>query len=314
MKAISEALLASGTPPLVSSQVTLKATDKGHEDSDCSNEEDHGTFFVDMRRRLEGFVQAKDQATITTEALSPRQRRFVHAIARTMGLRHASLGARDKNRCMVIFKDENFTVFDGGEMPIFGTHPDLLVNQAVDEESSHRPHKRQRHQKVENGYPCQFQGCFKLFDRVSERRKHEQAHQLAFTNRFQCTQCPKGFRYPKDLKRHQKVHERPAATSADVLVSSLDASDPTFASNVVSRVPSDTSLTFSSNTVSNDNSPRLHGLGESAGLQDINEPFVLDLDPWPGSFDISFGDFEGLNFDDEEWGEEGMLEMARAKK
>ena len=54
--------------------------------SSWTTAEDTGDFYIDIRRRIDSFILAPDQTTYTTELLSRRQRRFVHATAQVMRL------------------------------------------------------------------------------------------------------------------------------------------------------------------------------------------------------------------------------------
>ncbi|EME41812.1 hypothetical protein DOTSEDRAFT_103210, partial [Dothistroma septosporum NZE10] len=53
-------------------------------------------------------------------------------------------------------------------------------------------------------FPCQSQGCEKVFDRAGDRTKHEKYHYQGRPN--VCMRCGKGFHFPKDLRRHMIVH------------------------------------------------------------------------------------------------------------
>ena len=281
------------------------------EDSDCSwtQDDDNGTFYSDMQSELSSFAASGDQPNMTTAFLSKPQRRFVHATAQTMRLGHASLGPQGKLRRMIVFKDAT-SFMPSASVPPPQATIDTTSYLAPDPSFSK---KRRRLERVENGFPCP--SCDKVFDRASERKKHEQAHQPDLTSRFQCSLCGKGFRYPKDLRRHYKVHEKTLAAGAGAYSlgssfgsSALDSS----AITADSRVPSDTSLTFSSNTVSKNVSPSLVGrIGGAIPELDL-EPLVLHEDAWTG---VAVDDWlldpqSGFaNADDEDF-----LEMAKVRK
>lgn len=329
MTTIYQALMNSGIACATDRQQDehLNVGEEG-EDSDCSwtQAEDNGEFYVDIRRRLDDLILAPDQTTMTTAVLSRRQRRFVHAMAQTMRLGHASLGAHGRNRRMVIFKHET--------RPVLAAEVQLEQSNSLEPyldsekreapspaESS--PRKRQRIQKIHGGFPCQYEPCTKVFDRASERRKHEHTHQPALTNRYQCRMCNKGFRYPKDLRRHQKIHENPVDRgSLDLLSSSFGSSmlvTSTLSSE--SRVPSDISLNFSSKHASKENSPSLVPWAGECGTGIGIEPLVLGESSWAPSafyvdesFQFPFEEFAGFGFDDNDGCDDGILEMARVRK
>ena len=303
--------------------------------SDCSDSswttaEDAGEFYTDIRRRIDNFMLAPDQTTLTTELLSRRQRRFVHATSQVMRLGHASLGANGKFRRMVIFKNDNMSLSCVDQMLIEQSE---LVSCLEDDQVGPLqpvPKKRKRVQRVDNGFPCRYPPCSKLFNRASERTKHEQAHQPALTHRHRCTQCESGFRYPKDLRRHQKTHHN--ATEPDPTVELLSSSygsmqtsywsvqiSSTLSSE--SRIPSDISLNFHSNPGSRHSSPKLVPWGGDPAIHLDLEPLMLADDAWmsatvglDGSYQLPCDAFGGLEFDDTDGCDDGFLEMARVRK
>lgn len=315
MRAIYDALAVS-TQSATSLPTPRRSQHVDPEDSDCSwtQEDDNGTFYFDMQKRLSSFAAtSNDQTNMTTAFLSKAQRRFVHATAQILRLGHASLGPPGKLRRMIVFKDT------GEAAPIMS---DVGRSSDSPQDASVRPSpskKRRRLERIEKGFPCHF--CSKVFDRASERRKHEQAHQPNLTSRFPCTVCGRAFRYPKDLRRHSKVHEK-AQTAKDgtqSLSSSLDSgasAPPLLGSSTLtadSRVPSDTSLAFSSQCVSKNVSPTLIGQdgGQLAPLLDI-EPFVLDESVWSvGADDWLFDPEVGFGDGGQD---EDFLEMAKVRK
>ena len=253
------------------------------EDSDCSwtQDEESGTFYFDIRRQLDTFAAADEQTNMTTAFLSKQQRRFVHATAQLMRLGHASLGPQNKYRQMIVFKSAPATITRLDSIPS-GKELSQSLGGAIPPplpvEGLHVP-KRRRLERSANGFPCHYPDCGKTFDRASERTKHAQGHQAAYTGRFPCPVCGKGFRYPKDVRRHYKTHEKGAPSSMGLSCSfGSTGLGSTLTSD--SRVPSDTSLTFSSNTVSKDVSPFLPP--QSGGdLSQLNmEPLVLEDQAW----------------------------------
>lgn len=285
------------------------------EDSDCSwtQDEDSGTVYFDIRRQLDAFVASETQTNMTTTFLTKQQRRFVHATAQIMRLGHASLGPSSKHRQMIIYKSAPSVALDsipsGKELS-----SSLNVLQSIQPFVSRPSVKRRRLERVENGFRCDSPGCSKIFDRASERTKHAQVHQTAYTNRYQCPSCGKGFRYPKDVRRHYKIHDK-AAPSQPMLSSSFGSNGLESTLTSDSRVPSDTSLTFSSNTASKDVSPLIppqYG-GDAQGLD--MEPLVLGDQAWSGAAmndvdDWLLDPYSGYgNVDDEDF-----LEMARVRK
>lgn len=57
-------------------------------------------------------------------------------------------------------------------------------------------------------YPCNINGCSKIFSRLFSLRTHQRAH---FAERpFRCERCPASFARNHDLKRHAKLHDRTA--------------------------------------------------------------------------------------------------------
>lgn len=320
--------------------------------SDCSDSswttaEDTGDFYIDIRRRIDNFILSPDQTTMTTELLSRRQRRFVHATAQVMRLGHASLGATGKYRKMIVFKNENMSM---------GSVDQLLVEQSelasiacLEEDQvgplQPVPKKRKRVQRLDNGFPCRYPPCTRIFDRASERTKHEQAHQPALTSRHKCAQCPAGFRYPKDLRRHQKVHTSASEQdhSVDLLSSSFGSTQTSYGSipitstlSAESRIPSDISLNFRSNPGSKHTSPILVPWGGDPTIQVDMEPLALSplgtLGDGPlgvlsddtirnsmmahmdETFHMPCDAFSGFGFDDNDGCDDGFLEMARVKK
>ena len=311
MRAIYDALASSTQQGTNGCRAQRSLGEMDPEDSDCSwtQHDDNGTFYFDMQSRLNSFAVFDGQPTMTTALLSKSQRRFVHATAQILRLGHASLGPPGKLRRMIVFKDASTSIV-GGHAPYSGMQDPVPVSGFLVSSSSSSK-KRRRLERVENGFPCHY--CEKLFDRASERTKHEQAHQPNLTSRFPCPVCGKGFRYPKDLRRHSKVHERNAGGGTDSLASSFGSAPLQSTLTADSRVPSDTSLTFSSNTASKDISPVILPTN-GAQIRDFDlEPFVLDDvtcprpafgDDWLWDPQSAFG-----NFDDEDF-----LEMTSVRK
>lgn len=302
--------------------------------SDCSisswtTAEDTSELYIDIRRRIDNFMLAPDQTTLTTELLSRRQRRFVHATSQVMRLGHASLGANGKYRRMVIFKNDNMSLSCVDQML---TEQSELVSFLEDDQVGPLqpvPKKRKRVQRIDNGFPCRYPPCSKLFNRASERTKHEHAHQPALTSRYRCTQCESGFRYPKDLRRHQRTHHN--ATERDPTVELLSSSygsmqtsgsmQVTSTLSSESRIPSDISLNFRSNPGSRHSSPRLVPWGGDPAIRLDLEPLMLADDPWmsstgglDGSYQLPYDTFGELGLDDIDGISEDFLEMARVKK
>ena len=325
MKEIYDALTNSGRLAGVEcDQTMVPYKDNQGDDSDCSwtYEEDSGEFYRDIRQRLDSFILNADQTTMTTEALNRRQRRFVHATAQVMRLGHASLGPSGKNRSMVIYKDESASRLVANqrvEQNTIETHQEE-VDFGVLPPVEPAPRKRRRLHKMDRGFPCRYTSCKKVYDRASERTKHEQSHQIAYTNRFQCIHCEKGFRYPKDLRRHQKIHESIMDGDSTLLSTSFDSTRITSNLTNDSRVPSDTSLNFCSKPTSQDNSPLMAPFTGKCGTVLGIEPFVLDETAWlPSSacvddnFQLPFEELACFAFDDQN-GDDDFLELARVRK
>lgn len=292
--------------------------------------EDTGDFYIDIRRRIDNFILSPEQTTFTTEPLSRRQRRFVHATAQVMRLGHASLGGPCKFRPMVIYKD--MTLLAAMDQ----VHTEQIdVTSCLENDDvgplQPVPKKRKRVQRIENGFPCRYSPCTKLFDRASERTKHEQAHQPSLTSRYQCDKCVKGFRYPKDLRRHQKTHDNTAEQdpSSELLSSSYGSMQTSYGSTQLtsaltaeSRIPSDISLNFRSNPGSKNTSPQLVPWSGDPTIQLDLEPLALDDNCWMStmddmnypSFQLPCDDFNGFDFGEDDGGDDGFLEMARARK
>ncbi|KAF2170967.1 hypothetical protein M409DRAFT_18937 [Zasmidium cellare ATCC 36951] len=66
--------------------------------------------------------------------------------------------------------------------------------------------KRKRQGKTIGGYPCLADGCFMMFDRECDRKKHAKIH--TDERPHACLACGKGFLWPKDLKRHERRHHQ----------------------------------------------------------------------------------------------------------
>lgn len=302
--------------------------------SDCSNcswttAEETGQFYIDIRRRIDSFMLAPEQTTFTTELLSRRQRRFVHATAQVMRLGHASLGASAKFRRMVIFKNELTFLAALNQLQNEVTPCNEVVQVGPLQQP---PKKRKRVQRIENGFSCRYPPCPRLFDRASERTKHEQAHQPALTSRYQCNQCAKGFRYPKDLRRHQKMHiaGQEHDPTVELLSSSYGSMQTSYGSTQLtsaltaeSRIPSDISLNFHSNPGSKHSSPMLVPWGGDPTIHLDLEPLALNDETWISpatalndpSFDLPCNNFNWYTFDEnEECDDEELLEMARVRK
>ena len=331
MNTVSDALGKSGISHghAPNSDLVHRLNDRG-EDSDCSwtQEDDSGRSYFDLRRQLDTFALAEDQSNMTTAFLSRPQRHFVHATAQLMRLGHASLGGQAKYRQMVIYKPNtspqtlihNQSYADSRNL---NARSAISADDALCAESA-RSRKRKRVPKVDGGFPCQFQGCGKPFDRASERRKHEESHSVAFTNRFQCIQCDKAFRYPKDLRRHQKVHTNTTDQMAsDLLGTSFGSTQNTSNMTLESRVASETSLTFSSKPTSNENSPFMVGVVAGVAPQIDIEPFVLGeawtsgqygLEAIEDEFGLPCQDLVGFGLNDNDGNEESFLEMAMTRK
>lgn len=333
MKAIYDALSSTRNTSGNSSVTRREKVDQDDEanDSDCSwtMEEENGDFYVQIRRRMDEFSLSPSETTMTTDILSRHQRRFVHGTAQVMNLGHASLGPpNNKQRRMVIYKTQPglHCIPEIRQDPqsrgiSWGCFEELESPSIVSSTASQR--KRKRLERLNGGYPCQYAPCSKIFDRASERNKHEQAHQPAFTNRHLCTLCNKGFRYPKDLRRHMfRLHENAASQPIfDPTYASFGSMTVSSALTYESRIPSETSLTFNSNPTSKDNSPLLVGQSEVAGEQAAIEPLALEAgtglvpDIYLDELSLPFQELADFDFDSHDLCEdEGFLEMARARK
>lgn len=304
MRAIYDAL-ATSAQLSTSPHTSRRSQQVDPEDSDCSwtQDDDNGTFYFDMQKRLSSFATSDGQPTMTTASLSKAQRRFVHATAQILRLGHASLGPPGKLRRMIVFKDP--CTSDLG-IPAHQTSTQNLVPTPSK--------KRRRLERVENGFPCHY--CNKIFDRASERTKHEQAHQPNLTSRHPCPVCGKGFRYPKDLRRHSRTHDNKASTSGtQSLSSSYGSSSAPLTSTLTadSRIPSEVSLTFSSNPVSKNVSPLLLGqIGEQVPPELNLEPLMLDESAWVTDADDWLFDPQMALFENGQ--DEDYLEMAKVRK
>lgn len=306
MRAIYDAL-ATSAQSNTSALPPRRTRQEDAEDSDCSwtQDDDNGTFYFDMQRRLKSFAVSEGPSTMTTAFLSKSQRRFVHATAQILRLGHASLGPAGRLRQMVVFKESGPAP---SMIPTSDASQNLPIACSTTADTS-ASKKRRRLERIENGFPCHY--CDKLYDRASERTKHEQAHQPNLTSRFSCPVCGKGFRYPKDLRRHSKVHERATGSAPLSLPSSFGSVPLSSTLTTDSRVPSDMSLTFSSNAASKDVSPVL---GARNGVQIPGlelDPLMLDDSAWKAAADdwlydpsIGFGSVE----------DEDFLEMANFRK
>lgn len=300
MRAIYDALAGSTQNAIPSTQRRPQYLDG--EDSDCSwtQDDDNGTFYFDMQRQLNNFVSSDGQPTMTTAFLSRSQRRFVHATAQILRVGHASFGPPGKMRRMIVFKDPRASMLS------------IAGSLQPDQGGTSSPNKRRRLERVENGFPCHF--CAKVFDRASERTKHEQAHQPNLTARFPCPVCAKGFRYPKDLRRHSKVHDKSLAAGSQSLSSSFGSGPSAPLESTLtmdSRVPSDTSLTFSSNAASKNVSPMMLAQ-DGEQMLDLNlQPLVPDSNGWAGGPNDWLCDPQfGFAYDEED----DFLEMTKARK
>lgn len=197
--------------------------------SDCSwsEEDDTGSTFFEIPQMLQAFVLARDQTSLTIPALNSQQRRVVHGMAHMMHLGHNSYKEDGKICRMHIFKKDNHAPtglpkamnaedFMSEQMqycdlaPLESTTslPATLPGNRLSRGFKHRI----RLPKRENGYPCRSADCFKMFHRACDRDKHEQKHANKDDHPHKCMfeACKKTFMYPKDLKRHQQVHERRA--------------------------------------------------------------------------------------------------------
>ncbi|KAF2180662.1 hypothetical protein K469DRAFT_277114 [Zopfia rhizophila CBS 207.26] len=56
------------------------------------------------------------------------------------------------------------------------------------------------------GYPCQYNGCRKAFDRRCDLNRHQKTHQSRSERPHKCSICNEGFLYPKDRSRHERTH------------------------------------------------------------------------------------------------------------
>ncbi|PSN68773.1 hypothetical protein BS50DRAFT_632646 [Corynespora cassiicola Philippines] len=65
---------------------------------------------------------------------------------------------------------------------------------------------RRRMQARENGFACSVGGCGQRFNRACDQARHERKHLTHGDRPHQCSECARGFLYPKDLRRHEKTH------------------------------------------------------------------------------------------------------------
>jgi len=63
-------------------------------------------------------------------------------------------------------------------------------------------------------YPCDQ--CGKVFSTRSSLRHHSIRHEPEKLKRHKCPCCSKGFRYPKDVRRHMEIHEETTVTTCDL--------------------------------------------------------------------------------------------------
>ena len=113
--------------------------------------------------------------------------------------------------------------------------PTLEVQEESDTESVEplgRPRKIRRRLPAKEGrFRCDFPDCGKVFDRHSDLTKHQKYHLPENERPFKCPVCGRGFLFPKDLKRHESLHQNddasrsraspPAAAPPQLLVRGL---------------------------------------------------------------------------------------------
>lgn len=87
----------------------------------------------------------------------------------------------------------------------FGCHPDTVGASY----SGRRKRKRQA-----SGFPCLEPDCSELFDRQCDLTQHERSHLPYHQRPYPCEHCDKRFLFPKDLRRHERIHQ--PASEADV--------------------------------------------------------------------------------------------------
>jgi hypothetical protein len=67
--------------------------------------------------------------------------------------------------------------------------------------------------RVYQEFSCKHPHCGLRFERQRDLRLHRRAHVEADKRPYGCTMCDKRFTYPKDVKRHGKIHEKSAHPS-----------------------------------------------------------------------------------------------------
>ena len=66
--------------------------------------------------------------------------------------------------------------------------------------------KKGRLPRDEDAYTCDFPGCDKIYDRQCDLRQHKRCHRPEDDLPYECDVCGKRCPFPKDLRRHMKIH------------------------------------------------------------------------------------------------------------
>jgi hypothetical protein len=68
--------------------------------------------------------------------------------------------------------------------------------------------KKRRLAREFGAFVCTEPGCFEVFDRQCDLTHHERIHCNYEERPHACSMCDKRFLYPKDLRRHERVHQK----------------------------------------------------------------------------------------------------------
>ena len=216
------------------------------ETSDIEDTDSEDEAYCDIRSMLQAFQQSTKDWMMIEPILKSKHRRHIHVWARlshygcitlpckSMFLHKDSAQLppqrRKKKRSPILRTPSSTSLVPAipGNLPAEFPPPPAFDpsiweprddNQGYSSGSSHASglssysrassrSKKRRLAKEARAFACQADGCLEVFDRQCDLAHHERIHCTYEERPHACNMCDSRFLFPKDLRRHEKIHQK----------------------------------------------------------------------------------------------------------